>query len=275
MEDLAPLEPSREAARGWCAAVGLGFAALGALPLVGFRPGAVAAAAASFLLGGLTLIAALARVSYRGRAFTMLLLGMIAAVLGLVGMGPAAGIAANAPALGATRLLAATALPAALLFRARYRAYAGARWLLGGAFALALPFIVLTVLRLVQLAPELSTAGAVVAIVVIAASLVGFMGKETTGAGTYVGLSVLFGLGTDLALSDLSRPDAFATWQGVATTILGSIAFAAAMGLSALGLFQILASRLSTDARRINLHAALEPSRKFRPPTMSDWSGSE
>jgi hypothetical protein len=50
--------------------------------------------------------------------------------------------------------------------------------------------------------------------------------------------------------------------MSVMTTALSGVAFVAATGLSALGLFQLLASRLSGDARRIDLHAALpEPVR--------------
>ncbi|MRG96059.1 hypothetical protein [Polyangium spumosum] len=277
MEDLAPIEPSRQAARFWCAAVGLGFAGLGALPYLGVRPGGTNAALSCLLFGGVTLAAALTRVSYRHRAVAMLLLGTLAAVVGLGGAGPAAGIAAGAPVLGFARLLAATALPAALLFRARYRAYAGARWLLAAAFVCALPFLILTVLRVAPLSPELATIGSFVAIFVVAAALVGFMGSETTGAGTYVGLGVLSGLGTELALSDLSYPGAFATWQSPTSTILAAVAFVAATGLSALGLFQILAWRLSGDARRINIHAAVpeKPRRKPEPTTTSDWSSSD
>ncbi|MDI1452019.1 hypothetical protein [Polyangium sp. 6x1] len=277
MEDLAPIEPSRQAARFWCAAVGLGFAGLGALPLLGVRPGGTSAALPCFLLGGVTLAAALTRVTYRHRGVAMLVLGMLTALVGLGGAGPAAGIAASAPVLGFARLLAATTLPAALLFRARYRAYAGARWLLGGAFLCALPFVILTGLRLAALLPELATVGSFVAIGVVAAALVGFMGSETTGAGTYVGLGVLCGLGTELAMSDLSHPGAFATWQGPTSVVLAALAFVAATGLSALGLFQILAWRLSDDARRIDIHAAVpeKPRRRAAPPTTSDWSSSD
>lgn len=273
MEDLAPIEPSRHVARFWCAAVGAGFAALGALPLLGLRAGGTLAALPSFLLGAITVGAALTRVSYRRRAVAMLALGLLVSLLGLGGTGPAAGIAQGAVGLGFARLLAATALPAALLFRARYRAYAGARWLLAAAFVVALPFIVLLALRLSALSPDLATAGAFVASVVVAASFVGFMGAETTGAGTYVGLSVLLGLGTELALTDLSRTGMLDTWQTATSVILSAVASVAATGLSALGLFQILAWRLSTDARRIDLHRAMpEPPPPRRSNPSSEWT---
>jgi hypothetical protein len=271
MEDLAPLEPSRDVARFWCAVVGVGFAALGALPLLGLRPGGKLTAGLSFFLGGVTLVAALTRVSYRQRAFAMLVIGLLVAVTGLGGTGPAAFISNDAPWLGVTRALAATALPGALLFRARYRAYAGARWLLGAAFVLSLPYIVWAGARVFSPVPDLSTAGAIVALVVTLVGLVGFMGKETTGAGTYVGLSVLFGFGTDLLLSDSSHPGTLEAWSSIATTVLGSIAFIAATGLSALGLFQLLASRLSGDARRIDLHAAIPEPVRVRT-NKSEWT---
>jgi hypothetical protein len=245
---------------------------LGSLPLLGLRDGGIAAAFSSFLLGGVVVGAALTRVSYRRRAIAMLALGLLVALLGLGGTGPAAGIAEGERLLGFTRVLAATALPAALLFRARYRAYAGARWLLAAAFFVALPFVVLVSLRLSALEPDLSTAGALVAVVVVAAALVGFMGAETTGAGTYVGLSVLVGLGTELALSDLSHPGKLDTWQAATSVSMAAVAFAAATGLSALGLFQILAWRLSTDARRIDIRRAKPEPPPPRRSNNSEWS---
>jgi hypothetical protein len=262
MEDLAPLEPSRDVARFWCAAVGVGFVALGALPMMGLRPGGALTAGLSFFLGGVTIVAGLTRVSYRHRAVAMLVIGLLVVITGLGGTGPAAFIAHDAQGLGIARAFAATALPGALLFRARYRAYAGARWLLGGAFVVALPFLVLLSVLHASREVDVFTAGALVALVVTLVGLVGFMGKETTGAGTYVGLSVLLGLGVELFLLDLSQPGRLDSWMSVMTTALSGVAFVAATGLSALGLFQLLASRLSGDARRIDLHAALpEPVR--------------
>ncbi len=271
MEDLAPLEPSRDVARFWCAAVGLGFAALGSLPLVGLRPGGAAAAGLSFFMGGVTVVAALSRVTYRKRAFAMLVIGLLVVLTGLGGTGPAAFIAHQTQGLGLARVFAAIALPGALLFRARYRAYSGARWVLGGAFVLAIPFVGLILWRLFTHSADLSTAGAIVALVVTLVGLVGFMGKETTGAGTYVGLSVLFGLGADLFFVDLSYLESLGDWRAVLTTWLGSVAFISATGLAALGLYQLLASRLSGDARRIDLHAITPEPERVRT-NKSEWT---
>lgn len=271
MEDLAPLEPSRDVARFWCAAVGLGFAALGSLPLLGLRPGGSATAGLSFFMGGVTVVAALSQVTYRKRAFAMLVIGVLVVLTGLGGTGPAAFIAHQTPGVGLARAFAAVALPGALLFRARYRAYSGARWALGAAFVLTIPFFALVLWRLVTQSPDLSMAGALIALVVMLVGLVGFMGKETTGAGTYVGLSVLFGLGADLFFVDLSYVDVLSDWRGVLTTSLGSAAFISATGLAALGLFQLLASRLSGEARQIDLHAATPEPERART-NKSEWT---
>ncbi len=271
MEDLAPVEPSRDVARLWCAVVGVGFAALGILPLVGLRPGGAQAAGFSFFLGGVALVAALTKVSYRQRAYAMLVLGLLVVLTGLGGTGPAAFIARDTAGLGLARAFAAIALPGALLFRARYRAYAGARWALGAAFVLALPFVGLIAWRLLTHEADLSTAGAIVALVVTLVGLVGFMGKETTGAGTYVGLSVLVGLGTELFLLDISHAGVLDAWSTIITTALGSAAFIAATGLAALGLFQVLASRLSGEARQIDLHAVVPEPQRVRT-NKSEWT---
>lgn len=272
MDDLAPVEPSRDVARFWCVVVGVGFIALGSLPALGLRAGQSLSVALSFLLGGLTLAAALDRISYRHRSVAMLAVGLLVAIMGLGNVGPAAGISLDARGLGVVRALAAIALPGALLFRARYRAYSGARWLLGAAFVVALPYIAWIIGRVVLFEPNLATAGAIVALVVTLVGLVGFMGKETTGGGTYVGLGVLIGLGTELFLAELGHAGVNSPWPGIAIiAAVSTLAFVGATGLSALGLFQLLASRLSGDARRIDLHAAMPEPERPRPKK-SEWT---
>jgi hypothetical protein len=272
MEDLAPVEPWRDAARIWCAAVGIGVAAFGLFPVLGVQAGGMRAAAPSFVLGAVALVAALARVSYRQRAVAMLVLGLLCAVTGLGGAGPASGISVDGGGAGLARIAAATALPAALIFRARYRAYAGARWLLASAFVLTFPFVLLLVSRFVPFTADGATMGSMVALVLIVASLVGFMGSETTGAGTYVGAGVLSGVTLELLLSALGRPGATDGFASVADILLGAVVFAATAGLAALGLFQILAWRFSADARRIDLHARIKEPSKRPPQPSSDWS---
>lgn len=255
MEDLAPVEPARAGARLWSAGLGLAFAAFGALALLGPSDGGLDVALPSFVLAAIAIVAALTRVTYRQRAVAMVVLGLLCAVLGLRGIGPATGIAVGGFAWGLCRLIAAIALPAALIFRSRYRAYTRARWILAAAFAASVPFLGYVAALLVSFEHfGLAQAGAVVAIVMILASLAGFMGSETTGAGSYTSIGVVLGLAAQLALESLAQPDALASAGNIAAVAVSMMAFVAVSALTSLGLFQILAWRFAADARRINLH---------------------
>ena len=269
MEDLAPMEPARGAARFWCAAIGLAYLLLGGLSLAGLRPGGYGAGASAFALGAVALVAALTRIPYRQRAAAMVAIGALSTVLGLGGSGPALGIdAGGGPGWGAARALAAAALPAALVFRARYRAYAGARWLLVAAFAATLPFVGHTIARLVLGEPGLDQVGSVAVLIAVASSLIGFMGAETTSAGTYLAAAVVLALTGDLALAGLAPLDPVSL--GDAAAVLASAtAFAATSAFTCVGLFQILAWRLAADARRIDLHPPPKESR--RRASSGDW----
>ncbi len=255
MEDLAPVEPARFTARLWCAGLGLAFMGLGVLALFGPSGGGLDAAIPSFALGAIALVAALARVTYRQRAVAMVVLGLLSAVLGLRGIGPAMGIAVGGFAWGLLRIVAACALPAALMFRSRYRAYAGARWILAGAFVVSVPFLGYLVALLIPLDSfGLAHVGALAAIVAIVASLAGFMGSETTGAGSYTSIGVVLGLAAELALEALAQPEALSSFGSIARVSVSTLAFTAVSALTLLGLFQIFAWRFAADARRINLH---------------------
>lgn len=270
IEDLAPIEPAKGAARLWCAGLAVGFFALGGGALMGFAPGGRSAAAPEIALGCIALVAAAARLSYQQRAAVMILLGLLSAAVGFGG--PALGPVDRT--WGLFRTLAAIALPGALLFRARYRAYAKARWILGAAFAAALPFTVYSVARVAGLGSELETVGAALGVVAIGASLLGFMGSETTGGGAATSLGVILALATDVALSSLASPIAAGSLLGVAHVVAAAVGFAGTAAVAALGLYQILASRFATDARRINLHAKPKEA-KPRQVSGSDWSTKE
>lgn len=253
MEDLAPMEPARGAARLWCAAIGLVFLLLGGLSIASLRPGGSASGATAFALGALALGLALARITYRRRAAAMVGVGALATLLGLAGLGPTVGIDVGGPGWGAARALAGAALPAALAFRGRYRAYAGARWLLGGAFGAALPFLVFVAIRLTTQELGLGGVGAILVVLAMTAGLLGFMGAETTSAGAWLALAVNLALATDLALDGLSALHPL-TLEAAAPVIIAALSFATSSALTAIGLFQILAWRLAPVARRIDLH---------------------
>lgn len=268
MEDLAPMEPARGEARAFCAAVGGAFVIFGSLPLFGLLAGGPQAALPWLVTGGMALVASFTRVPYRQRAVAMVVLGLLSGVVALQGHGGALMQADGGPAWGLSRLFSAVALPAALLFRARYRAYAGARVFLGTALIISLPFG-LHVAHGLMGEFGLSQSGAVLALLALAGSCIGFMGAETTGAGAILGPVAVAVFSLDLALRGFEG-------AGLLGAVTGAIAFAGAAGLAALGLFQILAWRFAADARRIDLHSAKrdpEPKRERDPA--ADWSTRE
>ncbi len=269
MEDLAPVEPAARAARAWCAGVGAASLLFGALPLVGLLPGGTQAAIPWLVTGVIAVVAGVLPVTYRLRAVAMVVLGLLSGIVALQGAGGALMQADGGAAWALARLVAAVALPAALLFRARYRAYAGARVFLGTALFMSLPFGVHTVLSLFG-AMGVATAGAVAVLFVLLGSFAGFMGAETTGAGTYMAPATVVVLALELLLRGLTPGPLL----GVAT---GAVAFGGAAALAALGVFQILAWRFAADARLIDLHSSPRssmPPRSDREPP-SDWSTRE
>jgi hypothetical protein len=269
MEDLAPVEPARGAALAWCAGMGSAFLMFGTLPLLGLTPGGLEAALPWLVTGCIALVASITRVAYRQRAVAMVVLGLLSGVVALRGVDGALMRAAGGAGWGLARLFAAVSLPAALLFRARYRAYGGARVFLGTALAISLPFGVHTAMGLAG-AGGLVQVGAVAVLLVLAASLGGFMGAETTGAGAYIAPATVAVIALDLALAGLQRGLLLAAGTG-------AVAFGGAAGLAALGIFQILAWRFAEDARRIDLHSRSRESHAppSKPDPASDWSMRE
>lgn len=265
MEDLAPMRPAQDAARVWCAVVGVGFLLFGGLSVAGLRPDGVVAGPPAFVLGIVTLFTALTSVSYRRRALAMVVLGTIATVIGLQSSGPAVG-------WGAARAVAAIALPAALVFRSRYRAYTGARWLLVAAFLVALPSFGHAVAQLALLDPHLGQLGALMVILAVLSSLTGFMGAETTGAGAFLAVAVVLAFTADLVVGRLAQLSAFSP-RDLVSVLSAGLAFAATSAITSLGLFQILAWRLAADARRIDLHRPDndKDGQDRRPPSGGEW----
>jgi hypothetical protein len=272
IEDLAPWEPARSAARWWCAALGLGFLALGGLAAFGLRPGGAQTAVPSLFLGAIAFVAGVARVAYWRRALAMVVLGLLAAGLGLRGAGPAMDLGLGGAALGFVRMAAATTLAAALLFRSRYRAYGGARRALAGAFFVALPYTGYLVYRLVTGGADVATLGSGLALASVLTALTGFMGAETTGAGAYTAFAVVAALSAELALEALAGGVAFTTVH-VLEIVSASLAFAVTAGIASLGCFQLLAWRFAADARRIDLHAHRTEPGSAPPPSSDDWAG--
>jgi hypothetical protein len=298
MEDLAPVEPLGQRARILCIGIGVLFALLGLLPLLGVEVRGQPALVPSLVVGAVTLFAAVTRVSYRKRAVAMVALGAIVAVLGIAGTGPAQGTAEGGAVWAIARWVAAAVVPAALLFRARYRAFEGARVLLGLAFLTALPFAIhaITLIREPNVF-GLAQVGALLALALLIAGLPGFMGSETTAAGSYVAPAMIAALALQAGLQRLgatvpgSLADVFGVMQAtpeegalveaapsllpspaaLSDAVVTAGAFAASALLAALGLFQILAWKFAPAARKIDVHRPSEVVIEDRPST-EDWS---
>ena len=148
MEDLAPVEPWSREARWWAAGWGLLFVLLGIAP---YLDATVAGGSIpSFVLGALALGTAGAPLKYATRAVLLIIIGAACGGLGMAGLGPAAVLERTLGAWAVLHLVTATGLPAALLFRARYRAYFGARYILVAALGATFPFVGYCLLMLGQ-----------------------------------------------------------------------------------------------------------------------------
>jgi hypothetical protein len=276
MEDLAPVEPARRDARIWCVACGVAFVLFGALPLLGLLPGALGAALPWLVTGAISLIAGVSRVTYRQRAVAMLVLGLLTGLVALQGSGTLVRADGGA-GWGMARILSVVALTAALLFRARYRAYAGARVFLGAALAVSVPFVVHAALALAGDGGfGAAHAGAILVLLAIATTLIGFMGAETTGAGPYLASVLVFTFALELASRGVAVVGLSSGLAPLLGVMVGASGFGAAAGFTALGLFQILAWRFAADARRIDLHSPLrEPAPRAEHDPSREWSTRE
>jgi hypothetical protein len=255
MEDLAPVEPARQDARTWCKACGAAFLLFGALPIAGLLPGSLGAGLPWLVTGAIAIFAGVVGITYRQRAVAMLVLGLLTGLVALHGT-PTLIRADGGTGWGIARLFAAISLTAALVFRARYRAYAGARVFLGTALVISIPFIAHIVLVLTGDAGfGPAHLGAITVLVAITASLAGFMGAETTGAGSYMAPILVGAFAIELGSRGVATVGISGGLSPLVGIGVGAVGFGAAAGFTALGLFQILAWRFAADARRIDLHS--------------------
>ncbi|HEY6556499.1 MAG TPA: hypothetical protein VI072_04470 [Polyangiaceae bacterium] len=252
-DELAPLEPARRAVRAWLVGVTLTLACLGLAFRLGVGPTALRldAATLSFSSAGALLAVALLPFPYALRAGVAALLGAALMALGLRGAGPLAGLAIDGgTARVLLRLLALCALPAALLFRAHYRAYRPARWVLAAALALALPFAAAEVqLLLDDSVAAVTRVAAVASVLSISCGLLGFMGDGSTGAGSVGASLVLLTLSAELGVRELTPLASMDI--GLLTYAATSVGVASASVLASVGIFQLLAAALAADARRL------------------------
>jgi hypothetical protein len=246
-EDVAPREPGATRGRWITAGVAISLLFLGiALRLSGdATPGAASVAIG---VGGAAGALAVLPFPYSIRAVAITALGALLMVLGLDGSGPLATGRIGGGGSEVARLLSLVTLPAALLFRARYRAYPRARLVLGLALVASLPFAVSQILVAADSsAPLLDRGSAALDLAVILSGLFGFMGEDTTGGGSVWAALVLALLPANIAVRAFDSVEASAWVRPVAA----AIGTGCAATLASQGIFQLLASWFGSDARRL------------------------
>jgi hypothetical protein len=261
-EEVAPEAPARRAVRVTLVAFAAiaGVAAFAASGWWGTaRLSAPFALEGAIAIAVLAAVAALAPLPYAVRAALAALAGCAPLAMGAARVGPLARLGDGGIWASSAVALMATALPAALLFRARYRAFLAARVILGAALVLSLPAVVLLALSAMDgTRPLVERCLAAIGVVAAAAGTLGFMGPETSG-GCAQWAALVVG-------AYAARP----TWGAVASAWAGRTQDTLALSAAALGalvastlvtfaVFQILAAALARQARQVDVHRAVGP----------------
>jgi hypothetical protein len=204
-------------------------------------------------------IAAVAPWSYAVRALLAAAAGIAPLALAVAHLGPLAALGDDGQFAATAFAMMATLLPAALVFRGRYRAFAGARTILAGALAITVPAAVLLGRAALdgQADPAARVLGAL-GVAAAAASTLGFMGPETSGGCTQWAAVVLGVFAARPALRAFA-----AAWTGqdaeIVAATAASIGALIAATLVTFGLFQLLAAALGGQARQVDVRRAIGP----------------
>lgn len=257
-EDVAPLCPWNGAFRVWDGVLGLLVASAGLLVHLGVWRPALGGPWIAYVLGVALILLGALPLPYLARGVGSLTLGMLLVVTGLGGIGPLADVTGSggSPLWALSYVLAGTALAAALLFRARYREFLGARVTLLVAMVFSLPAAAHAGLT-AAMGPLGATITAGLVLIVILASLLGFMGDGTTTISTVWAVVVIVVLG----LQRVAEPFWIGTgWDGYHQGIRAGLILMVACTLTSKGLFQLLAAAFAPDARRVDVLRNRQPS---------------
>lgn len=270
-EEVAPRAPARTTIRVWLAAFA-GACALSAVAAhLGFGPHTSRVFEGSLLTAAIAAVGAAVPAPYMVRAIVAVLAGSALLGLGALERGPLAPLGHQGVTHAISALALTTLLPAALLFRARFRAFRAARIVLTVALACALPAVVLGVLGALDASAPLPVRIADGAVAAAALTgLLGYMGAETSaGCDRWAALILVLGslrvavqapqlLGAIAERSSLAADATDGAWGYVIAAILTL----AATTIAAFGLFQILAIALGSRARTVDVHQiAAKPDR--------------
>jgi hypothetical protein len=208
-------------------------------------------ALATVLVAG---VAALVPMPYAVRGVIAAAAGLLPLLLGATGRGPLGRLGDDGAGFAASLIVMGTLLPAALVFRARYRAFRAARTVLAFALTASLPAVLYLGSRALDSGAEAPTrAIALLGVASTLAATLGFMGPETS-AGCSQWAAVVVGA---LFAQPAWRAGA-ATWSGRDADIVPLTAAAVgqllAASLTVFALFQLLAAALATRAREVDVH---------------------
>lgn len=257
-EDVAPMHPWSGAFRVWDGVLGVLVASAGLLVHLGVWKAAPGGPWVAYSLGAALILLGALPMPYVARGVGSLLLGMLVVALGLVGTGPLANVAGatQGPVWTVAYVVAGTALAAALLFRARYREFLGARVTLLVAMVFALPAAAHAGVS-AAIGPLGATIASGLVLAVILASLLGFMGDGTTTVSTVWAVVVVVVMGVDRMVEPFWVG---AGWDGYHQGIRAGLVLMIACTLTSKGLFQLLASAFAEDARRVDVLRNRQPS---------------
>jgi hypothetical protein len=201
---------------------------------------------------------------YLWRAMVGASVCMAAVLIGLLGGGPLALLAApglSGPWTEVFRVVAAIVLPAAIFFRSHYRAYGRGRILLAVAFALSLPFLVRQGAAFMQATEPVAQIGPAVAIAVVLLTVFVFLGAPTTALTAFCAALLGVSIALDMGLRQAHMPPP--AGGGPLSHLLAAAAFAACTSPIAMGLFQLLATIYARDARLVDVR---QPPPEDEPP---------
>ena len=267
-EEIAPIAPAKRAIRASLAAFAATFAVAALMAKVGIGPLQLTSRAAfegSLVIAALAAVAATVPLPYAARAAVAAVAGLLPLIFGVLQLGPVAAFGAAGPLRAALAIPILTLLPAALVFRARYRAFRAARVILAVALVACLPGVALLALGAFDVAAPVGdrlTAGLACGAVLTA--LFGFMGPETSAACVQWAATVVLAYAARGALDAIE-----AAWSGDAIAMSAYAAAAAgeliASMLVTFALFQILAVALASRARQVDVHQIAATQRSVPP----------
>jgi hypothetical protein len=256
-DEVAPIAPARVLMRAWLGGLALAFGVVAFASQTGIAPQSEAGLGGSVAAAVVAAIAAVAPAPYAARAVLAAIAGLVPLVLGVRGEGPLAPLSADGQWPAAALAVFATALPGVLLFRARYRAFRVARWLLAVALLASAPAVLWLALSAAYgHAPlEVRVADGVAGALALTA-LAGFLGAETTGGCTAWAALVLVACGARLAVRALAGGGPFEA-SAFAIGAAGELIAATAV---AVALYQLLAATFARFARKVDVHKIVGPS---------------